>query len=172
MINICLTESLRFALNINNIDVKDYIPAYNGESAGLDLYNAGDKVTVLPQTVLPKNIKTLIGTGLKMQEIQPDGQDDARPRIRFGGRAVRVLKTGMRGLGCVVLVFDGRVFQFGRHDLAEPDNRAEQQGKQNRKEQADYWRCDKGFNTCHGLAIKLHGLETEHTGNTAKDSQR
>ena len=67
MINICLTESLRFALNINNIDVKDYIPAYNGESAGLDLYNAGDKVTVLPQTVLPKNIKTLIGTGLKMQ---------------------------------------------------------------------------------------------------------
>jgi len=67
MINICLTENLRFALKVNNIDVKDYIPAYNGESAGLDLFNAGDKVTILPQTVLPKNNKTLIGTGIKMQ---------------------------------------------------------------------------------------------------------
>jgi dUTP pyrophosphatase len=67
MINICLTEDLRFALKVNNIDVKDYVPAYNGESAGLDLFNAGDKVTILPQTVLPKNNKTLIGTGLKMQ---------------------------------------------------------------------------------------------------------
>jgi len=67
MINICLTENLKFALKVNNIDVKDYVPAYNGESAGLDLFNAGDKVTILPQTVLPKNNKFLIGTGLKMQ---------------------------------------------------------------------------------------------------------
>ena len=67
MINICLTEDLIFALKVNNIDVKDYIPAYNGESAGLDLFNAGDNVTILPQSVLPKNNKTLIGTGLKMQ---------------------------------------------------------------------------------------------------------
>tara|TARA_B100001287_G_C22456501_1_gene423009 strand:- start:221 stop:706 length:486 start_codon:yes stop_codon:yes gene_type:complete len=67
MINICLTEKLRFALKVNNIDVKDYIPAYNGESAGLDLFNSGDKVTILPQSVLPKNNKMLIGTGLKMQ---------------------------------------------------------------------------------------------------------
>jgi len=67
MINIYLMESLRFALETNNINVKDYTPAYNGESAGLDLYNAGDKVTILPQTVLPKNHKVLIGTGLKMQ---------------------------------------------------------------------------------------------------------
>ena len=67
MINICLNDNLRFALQFNNVDVKDYTPAYNGESAGLDLYNAGDKVTILPQTVLPKNHKVLIGTGLKMQ---------------------------------------------------------------------------------------------------------
>ncbi len=67
MINICLTEDLKFALKVNNIDVKDYVPAYNGESAGLDLFNAGDKTTILPQTVLPKNNKKLIGTGLKMQ---------------------------------------------------------------------------------------------------------
>jgi len=67
MINICLTESLIFALKVNNIDVKDYAPAYDGESAGLDLFNAGDKVTILPQSVLPKNNKMLIGSGLKMQ---------------------------------------------------------------------------------------------------------
>jgi len=66
MINIHLNENLKFALKTNNIDVKDYVPAYNGESAGLDLFNAGDKVTLLPQTVLPKNSKILIGTGLHL----------------------------------------------------------------------------------------------------------
>lgn len=66
MVNICLMESLRFSLEVNNINVKDYIPAYNGESAGLDLFNAGDRVTILPQTVVPKNNKLLIGTGLKL----------------------------------------------------------------------------------------------------------
>ena len=67
MVNICLMESLRFALEVNNINVKDYIPAYNGESAGLDLFNAGNRVTILPQAVLPKNNKLLIGTGLKIK---------------------------------------------------------------------------------------------------------
>lgn len=67
MVNICLMESLRFTLQVNNINVKDYVPAYNGESAGLDLFNAGDHVTILPQSVLPKNNKQLIGTGLKLQ---------------------------------------------------------------------------------------------------------
>ena len=67
MINIFLMEKLKFTLETNNIDAKDYIPAYNGESAGLDLFNAGSKVTILPQTVLPKNKKLLIGTGLKLK---------------------------------------------------------------------------------------------------------
>lgn len=60
-------ESLKYTLKINNVDVKDYTPAYNGESAGLDLFNSGDCVTILPQSVVPKNNKLLIGTGLKMQ---------------------------------------------------------------------------------------------------------
>ena len=67
MVNIYLMESLKFALKVNNINVKDYVPAYNGESAGLDLFNSGDRVTILPQSVVPKNNKLLIGTGLKMQ---------------------------------------------------------------------------------------------------------
>lgn len=67
MINICLMESLRHSLRVNNIDVKDYAPAYNGESAGLDLFNSGDRVTILPQSVVHKNNKLLIGTGLKLQ---------------------------------------------------------------------------------------------------------
>jgi len=67
MINICLMESLRNSLKVNNIDVKDYVPAYNGESAGLDLFNSGDRVTILPQSVVHKNNKLLIGTGLKLQ---------------------------------------------------------------------------------------------------------
>jgi dUTP pyrophosphatase len=67
MVNIFLMESLKFTLGTNKIAVEDYSPAYNGESAGLDLYNAGNKVTICPQSVLPKNNKTLIPTGLKMQ---------------------------------------------------------------------------------------------------------
>ena len=67
MINICLMESLKHALKVNNIDVNDYTPAYNGESAGLDLFNSGECVKILPQSTLHKNTKLLIGTGLKMQ---------------------------------------------------------------------------------------------------------
>ena len=67
MTNIFLMDSLKFALEVNKININSYVPAYNGESAGLDLFNAGSKVTILPQTVSPKNKKLLIGTGLKMR---------------------------------------------------------------------------------------------------------
>ena len=47
MVSIYLTKSLREVLEFNNIDPDtDYAPAYNGESAGLDLYNCGDTVTI------------------------------------------------------------------------------------------------------------------------------
>lgn len=67
MVDVFLMDNLKFALEVNKINVKDYVPAYFGESAGLDLFNAGDKVTILPQSDLPKNNKLLIGTGLKMR---------------------------------------------------------------------------------------------------------
>ena len=67
MVNILLMDKLRFTLEVNKILVNSYLPAYNGESAGLDLFNAGSKVTILPQAVAPKNNKLLIGTGLKMR---------------------------------------------------------------------------------------------------------
>ena len=65
MVNIFLMNSLKSTLELNKINVKDYVPAYNGESAGLDLFNAGNQVTILPQTVSP--IKVLIETGLKIK---------------------------------------------------------------------------------------------------------
>ena len=41
MTNIFLMDSLKFALEVNKININSYVPAYNGESAGLDLFNAG-----------------------------------------------------------------------------------------------------------------------------------
>lgn len=67
MINICLNDNLKDALELNNIKVENYIPAYGGESAGLDLFNAGSKFTLMPKKDLSKSEVTLIGTGLKMQ---------------------------------------------------------------------------------------------------------
>lgn len=75
MIKILLDDNLKNILLDQNISIKDYIPAYNGESAGLDLYNSGDSISVAHSTY--KNItldshyqkskfKTLIPTGLKV----------------------------------------------------------------------------------------------------------
>ncbi len=64
MINIFVMESLRSVLSNKNIDIKDYTPAYNGESAGLDLYNAGSKITIEPALKTFK--KVLIPTGIRL----------------------------------------------------------------------------------------------------------
>jgi dUTP pyrophosphatase len=60
-------DDLKDALEFNNIKIEDYIPAYGGESAGLDLFNAGNKFTLIPKKDLPKNEVTLIETGLKIK---------------------------------------------------------------------------------------------------------
>ena len=60
MIKIYCNEKLSKTLESNN--VKDYVPAYEGESAGLDLYNSGEDTTVMPSL---SNIKgVMISTGL------------------------------------------------------------------------------------------------------------
>lgn len=64
MINIALNDELCTLLNDQNIDVKDYVPAYNGESAGLDLYNAGEEYFIPPSR--EELIKILIPTGLRV----------------------------------------------------------------------------------------------------------
>ena len=64
MINIYLKENLNKTLNENNINVNDYLPAYNGESAGLDLFNAGKTISIMPEANKIDNSKTLISTGL------------------------------------------------------------------------------------------------------------
>ena len=70
MIKLCINNNLQKTLEENNINVKDYVPAYNGESAGLDLYNTGKNISVMPESadlVGKKNYpKLLIPTGLKV----------------------------------------------------------------------------------------------------------
>lgn len=74
MINICLTEKLVKALTLNDVDIKDYLPAYGGESAGLDLYNTGETISIVQSSYSPatrnyyaSNDKVLIPTGLKIE---------------------------------------------------------------------------------------------------------
>lgn len=68
MIKINLNENLRSVLLQNDINPdSDYIPAYGGESAGLDLFNSGEDIVV--PTITSENFhqtKILIPTGLKM----------------------------------------------------------------------------------------------------------
>jgi dUTP pyrophosphatase len=60
MIKIYCNENLNKTLESNNI--KDYVPAYEGESAGLDLYNSSEDITVMPSI---SNVKgAMISTGL------------------------------------------------------------------------------------------------------------
>ena len=66
MINIFVNNNLKEVLEVNNINVKDYVPAYNGESAGLDLFNTGDDITIMPHNNIYDNRKTLIKTGLHL----------------------------------------------------------------------------------------------------------
>ena len=50
MIDICISSKLQKLLNNKSIDIKDYLPAYNGESAGLDLYNSGSSIDIIPSS--------------------------------------------------------------------------------------------------------------------------
>lgn len=65
MINICLSKKLIEILDKKGIKQKDYIPAYNGESAGLDLYNCDEDIIIQPMTSSFNN-SCLIPTGVKI----------------------------------------------------------------------------------------------------------
>jgi len=60
MIKIYCNKNLKNTLAENN--VSEYLPAYKGESAGLDLYNVGEDVTIVPATCNHKG--SMISTGL------------------------------------------------------------------------------------------------------------
>tara|TARA_B100000035_G_scaffold303625_1_gene302404 strand:+ start:1530 stop:2003 length:474 start_codon:yes stop_codon:yes gene_type:complete len=60
MIKIYCKETLKKVLKSNNIS--NYVPAYNGESAGLDLYNSGDDVSIMPSLNNKKG--SMVSTGL------------------------------------------------------------------------------------------------------------
>ncbi len=71
MINVFANSKLKKTLNKNNIDVNNYVPAYNGESAGLDLFNVNGDITIMPASNMLPGRKTLISTGLHI--IVPKG---------------------------------------------------------------------------------------------------
>ncbi|MBT6471591.1 MAG: hypothetical protein HOK52_10065, partial [Candidatus Marinimicrobia bacterium] len=54
MIKIYCNEKLDEVLDDN--DVEDYVPAYGGESAGLDLYNSGENISVMPSSSDSKGV--------------------------------------------------------------------------------------------------------------------
>ena len=60
MIKIYCNDNLKDVLDDN--DIQEYVPAYGGESAGLDLYNAGSDVTIMPSSSNRKG--GMISTGL------------------------------------------------------------------------------------------------------------
>lgn len=63
MIKILTNDKLDKILKTKNI--KSYTPSYNGESAGLDLYNCGEDVII--KSIHDENHKrTLISTGIRM----------------------------------------------------------------------------------------------------------
>jgi dUTPase len=75
MVKIFLSKELKSILADNNISVHNYIPAYNGESAGLDLFNCNKDISLTPTHY--KNVtneeyyekhkfKTLISTGIRL----------------------------------------------------------------------------------------------------------
>ena len=60
MIKIYCNEKLDEVLDDNNVE--NYVPAYGGESAGLDLYNSGENIAVMPSSSDSKGV--MISTGL------------------------------------------------------------------------------------------------------------
>lgn len=69
---ISLTTKLQEVLIKNGLDpLKDYRPAYNGKSVGLDLYNASDETFIIKKSrrVFPGKLETekvLIPTGIRL----------------------------------------------------------------------------------------------------------
>ncbi len=70
MIKISINDSLKNILKANNLDMKDYVPAYNGESAGLDLYNVGTSMHIMPSCAQhisrSPDLKILVPTGIRV----------------------------------------------------------------------------------------------------------
>lgn len=70
MVKISINDDLKNILNVCNVDVKDYVPAYNGESAGLDLYNTGKSIYIMSAgsqyISRSPDLKILIPTGIRV----------------------------------------------------------------------------------------------------------
>ena len=73
MVKICLSSDLRNILEASEVNPESgYIPAYEGESAGLDLYNCGPTIDIIPSNYKPAvpdgstDNRVLIPTGIRI----------------------------------------------------------------------------------------------------------
>ena len=85
---ITLSAPLRATLIANNIDPNNYKPAYNGESIGLDLYNAGRRRCIYP---IIESWKSLHGTKLITPSTWANCPSKARAQL-----AKILIPTGVR----------------------------------------------------------------------------
>ena len=118
-ISLSLTEVAAKILHMHGLDAESYTPAYQGESAGLDLYNAGPEIKVLGRNkwVAFGEEPTLVPTGIKV----------ALPPSTVGlikGRG-SIVKTGLFiRAGVIDPGYTGEVFvnfvNLGDNDLVFP----------------------------------------------------
>lgn len=95
MIQFTITPAMEETLRRNNIKPEDYKPAYGGESAGLDLYNASDKTF----TINPASSSGPISASLETLTVKiPTGIKVALPPYHVGLVLERgsITKTGLK----------------------------------------------------------------------------
>jgi dUTP pyrophosphatase len=118
-ISVSLTEVGAHVLNAHGLDAASYMPAYDGESVGLDLYNAGPDVKILGRNkwVAFGEEPILVPTGVKIAlPSSTVGLIKGRGSIITTGLAIRA--------GVVDPGFTGEVFvnfvNLGEKDIILP----------------------------------------------------
>jgi len=88
-----LSNSLKDALAAHGISQEDYRPAYGGESVGLDLYNAGDRIIIPPV----EKLRYFAQLELNQEMAKPDTWSDMPESAR---KAIfkRLVPTGIRSV--------------------------------------------------------------------------
>ena len=63
---ITISQNLENILQKEGVSASEYVPAYGGESAGLDLYNTGGNIYIQPSSKSADSNRVLVPTGIRM----------------------------------------------------------------------------------------------------------